>query len=133
MLRELWEESIYNVHDTDMKARIQGAAVLMLMFDFFFGVSLGKLILRDSDNLSQILQHHDMSAAEGQSVTSMVLVTLEGLHTNAMFQLLFECVKASTKVLDVDEPSLPRCRKVSRWLDDGHSPAAYSTSVEEHY
>ena len=59
-----------------MKARIQGVAEQMLKLDFFFGVSLDKLILRHSDNLCRFLKCHDMSTAEGQSVTSMVLVTL---------------------------------------------------------
>ena len=133
VLCELWEESIEKVHDTEMKARIQGVAAQMLKFDFFFGVSLGKLILRHSDNLSRTLQRHDMSAAEGQSVTSMVLATLEGLRTDEMFNLFFQCVKASARDLDVAEPNLPRRRKVPRRLDDGHGPAAFPTSIEEHY
>ena len=93
---ELWEESITKVHDTGMKARIQGVASQMLKFDFFFGDSLGELILRHSDNLSRTLQRHDMSATEGHSVTSLILATLEGLRTDEMFNLLFQSAKAQS-------------------------------------
>ena len=109
-----------------MKARIQGVASQMLKFDFFFGVSLGKLILRHSDNLSRTLQCHDMSATEGQSVTSLVLVTLEGLRTDEMFNLFFQSVKAQATDLDVAEPCFPRRRNVPRRVDDGHGPTVFS-------
>ena len=57
MLCKLWEESIENVHDTEMKAMIQGVAALMLMFDFFLGVSLGKFILRHSAGVVEVLKY----------------------------------------------------------------------------
>ena len=49
-----------------MKARIQGVAAQMKKFEFFFGVSLGLLILRHTDNLSRTMQKSDMSAAEAK-------------------------------------------------------------------
>lgn len=55
VMLELWDESLEVVWDTDMKARIHGVAAQMKKFDFF-GVSLGLLILRHTDNLSRTLQ-----------------------------------------------------------------------------
>ena len=56
VLQELWPEALEKITDTEMKARIQGIAVQMEKFDFFFGVLLGQLILKHSDNLSRTLQ-----------------------------------------------------------------------------
>ena len=79
VLNELWAESLEHVKDTEMKARIQGVAAQMVKFDYFFGISLGQLILQHSDNLSKTLQKVDMSAAEGQAVTAMTVSTLKSL------------------------------------------------------
>ena len=48
--------------DSEIRARVIGVEAQMLTFDFLFGVSLGSLILRHSDNLSKSLQHGHMSA-----------------------------------------------------------------------
>ncbi len=65
VLQELWEESIDLVKDTEMKARINGVASQMKTFDYYFGICLGHLILKHSDNLSRALQMSDISASEG--------------------------------------------------------------------
>ena len=64
VLLELWAESLERVKDTEMKARIQGVSAQMMRFDYFFGVSLGLLILRHTDNLSKTMQKADISVAE---------------------------------------------------------------------
>lgn len=45
VLLKVWEESLEHVKDTEMKARIQGIASQMVKFDYFFGISLGLLLL----------------------------------------------------------------------------------------
>ena len=45
----------------------------MKSFDFYFGVSLGELLLNHSDNLSKTLQSASMSAAEGQKIADMTI------------------------------------------------------------
>ena len=77
VLSELWIESLDVIKDSDMKARINGVASQMKGFDFFYGVSLGQLILRHSDNLSRTLQRADISVAEGQEVTRLTVTTTE--------------------------------------------------------
>ena len=51
-----------------MKAHIHGVQSQMQQFNFFWGVTLGELILRHTDNLSRALQKADVSAAEGQKI-----------------------------------------------------------------
>ena len=52
-LNKLWEWAAQNCSDTEMKARIRGVNVYMKTFDYVYGVYLGELIHRHSDNLSK--------------------------------------------------------------------------------
>ena len=72
-----------------MKARIQGVSAQMKKFEFFFGVSLGLLILRHTDNLSRTVRKQDMSAAEGQELVSLTLTTLKSMRNDASFDLFW--------------------------------------------
>ena len=63
VLRELWIESADTIRDTEVKANIFGVESQMKRFDYFYGVTLGDLILQHSDNLSRTLQKTDISAA----------------------------------------------------------------------
>ena len=58
-----------------MRSQILGVVSYMKSFDFFFGVMLGEMLLRQSDNLSKALQASHMSAAEVQAVASMTVNT----------------------------------------------------------
>ena len=53
MLLSTWEESLEVLKDTETKARAIEVATQMKIFDFFFGVVLGQLMLGHSDNLSK--------------------------------------------------------------------------------
>ena len=107
VLLELWTVSLEHVKGTEMKARIHGVSAQMMKFDFFFGISLGLLILRHSDNLSKTLQKADMSAA-GQVLTAMTIATLRSLRTDDCFDQFLEKITTSAEDLDISKPTLPR-------------------------
>lgn len=58
-----------------MKTRIEGVSAQMKAFDFFYGMFHGFLILQYSENLRHTTQRTAMSAAEGQEVVAMTLLT----------------------------------------------------------
>ena len=64
-----------------MRARITGVNT----FGFLFGVFLGNLLLRHTDNLSKTLKHKSLSAAEGQRVAKLTLDVLQSLHNEDLF------------------------------------------------
>ena len=109
-LLKLWEESLERVTDTEMKARMQGVSAPMMKFNFFFGVSLGLLILGHTDNLNRTLQGAGISATEGQKVTEMTLTTLKSLRDETNFSLYWKKITASADKLEIEESSLPRRR-----------------------
>ena len=56
VLQELWDECVEIVKDSETIARINGVASQMRTFRFLYGVELGEMILRHTDNLSKTLQ-----------------------------------------------------------------------------
>ena len=109
------------MRDTESKARINGVCSQMKTFDFMFGAVLGDKILRHSDNLSQTLQKRTTSADEGQVIAKMVIDTIAELRTE--FDLFWE--KVMKKAESVEEPKLPRRRRVPRCIDDGNSSSHF--------
>ena len=56
-----WTEAQEGHLDSEIRARVIRLEAPMLTFNFLFGVSLGSLILRHSDNLNKSLQHEHVS------------------------------------------------------------------------
>ena len=108
VLLSTWDEALEAAKDTESKARIQGVQAQMKMFDFLFGVSLGEMVLRHTDNLSKTLQDKSFSAAEGQQVARMVIHTLQALRSVDSFDLFWTKVTKNAELLEVGEPQLPR-------------------------
>ena len=100
VLLELWTESLERVNNTEMKARAQGVAAQMMKFDYFFGVCLGLLILRHTDNRSRMMQKADISAAEGHVIIAMTVSTLRSSRNDASFDLFWEDHCFSSKSSD---------------------------------
>ena len=132
-MQSTWDEAIRVAHDTETKARIQGVAIQMKMFNYIFGSMLGELILRHSDNLSSTLQHKWLSAAEGQQVAHMTVQTFKSIRNDSSYDLFWKRVDIKVKELNVEEPQLPRQHKAPKRYDDGLSTGYFHDSTKEHY
>lgn len=119
--------------DTESKARINGVSAQMKTFSFLFGVILGEMLLRHCDNLSQTLQTKTISAAEGQHVGQMVIDTLQTVRTDESFELFWKKVCITAESVDVEEPQLPRQRKVPKRYDDGLAGAEFPCTPKSYY
>ena len=134
-LQQLWETSKDAVTDPTMKARIIGVESQFRTFPFFFGLHLGELVLRHSDNLSKALQATNMSAAEGAHTAEMMVRTLQSLRNEEHFDSFWSIVSQAQQSndVDVDEPALPRKRRAPRRVDDGNAPAEFPVDCKAHY
>ena len=56
ILMNTWDEATRVARDMEAKARILGVQSQMKKFSFMFGVYLGEMILRQSDNLNKTLR-----------------------------------------------------------------------------
>ena len=132
-LQVLWEESLEFVKEAEMRSRIMGVLSRMTSFDFLFGVLLGELLFRHSDNLSKALQSSHMSAAEGQKVAAMTVKTLESLRTEENFKLFWAKAVKMGSDIGVDEPVLPRRRKAPKRYRIGSSEGEFPENAEVMY
>lgn len=132
-LQNLWEWALENCTDTEMKARIRGVSKHMEEFDFYFGVVLGELLLRHSDNLSATLQKEEMSAAQAQNIAQMTLTALSSLRSDESFSLFWNKGLMLSKEVGVNEPTLPRQKKAPSRFENSSDGHYFPTDVKEHY
>ena len=132
-MKVLWDDSLEVVKDTEMRSRIQGISSCMKSFDFYFGVSLGELLLKHSDNLSKTLQSSGMSAAEGQKIADITVRSLNSIRTDDNFSLFWKLIKQKSSNLNINEPVLPRRKKRPRRYEDGASEGKFPESLEDLY
>ena len=133
VLQEVWEKATEIVHDSDTIARIRGVESMMQTFDFFFGLTLGHDLLRNTDNLSKALQKKNFSAAEGQIVAFQTKKTLLQIRSEECFNLFWEKVNKMAVDLDIGDPQLPRKRKRPRRLEEGAAPPEFDSTPKDLY
>lgn len=132
VLQELWDQAVDIVHDTETIAHIRGVASQMQRFDFFFGLVLGEFLLRHTDNLSRTLQK-SCSASKGQIVANMTKKTLFNTRSEQNFDLFWDKVTKLAVNLDVEEPMLPRKRKMPQRFEEGSAPPEFHSSPKDAY
>lgn len=77
----------------------------MKSFDFFFGLHLGQLIFRHTDNLSATPQKSTMSVVSGQRNAKLTTKALKRMRSDDSFKTFYETVlKKKQSFLDVLEP-----------------------------
>ncbi len=129
-LLQLWDESLDFVQETNMRTRIMGVRSYMETFNFFFGISLGELVLRHSDNLSRTLQSPRLSAAEAQKFVKMTVKTLE---REDKFDLFWTKVVKKSTDLGIQDPQLSRRRKAPRRYEIVESEGDFIGDVKIQY
>jgi len=133
VFQDLWDDCRAATSDTEIRARINGVDAQMQTFDFLFGVLLGHLILRHTDNLSRTLQQKDLSAAEGQEAARLTLETLLKMRKDDAFSMFWTSVNKQASNLEVDEPRLPRKRKMPKRYQEGDAAHFFPTTPEDCY
>ena len=133
VLLGVWEEAQSGRLDGEMKARIIGVETQMHTFNFLYGVFLGELILRHTDNLSKALQHKSLSAAEGQHLARLTLEVLRSLRDSDRFTAFYGLVVQEQSRFGISDPALPRKRRAPQRLEVGSSAGDFHLTPESHY
>ena len=133
VLQKLWEECLESKLEREIRAQIIEVNHQMTTFEYYFGVNLGSLLLKHSDNLSKTLQKIKLSAAESQSVASLTVKTLEKMRTDDSYHLFWERCNKEAKTLEIGEEVLPRKWQRALCCYFGNAPAEFLDSVENHY
>ena len=133
VLQELWDQAGEIVHDSETVGRIRGVASQMQTFDFFFGLILGETLLRNTDNLSRVLQEKNYSASEGQMTAEQTKRTLASIRNEENFDNFWGKVSKLASEVDVNDPVLPRRKKVPRRFEEGTAPPEYHSDPKDMY
>ena len=73
-----------------------------------------------------------MSASEGATVASMTVTTLQSLRNEEQFSAFWDLVTKAQQELSVEEPELPRKKKLPRRFEDGE-PTNYPQDSKTYY
>ena len=112
-LQELWNWCLVEYKDRKAKARIHSLQAQMQTFDYFFGLRLGILLLKHSDNLSMSLQAENLCTTEAQKITKSTVNTLkQKMRSDEKFNLLWKGVENKAAIFDVDPQRFPRKKRV---------------------
>lgn len=133
VLLGVWNDALSSKLDGEMRARIIGVDTQMHTFDFLFGITLGNLLLRHTDNLSKSLQIKSLSAAEGQRLASLTLHVLKSLRDEDNFKNFYARVLQDQVRFQIDDPTLPRKRRAPQRLLIGTTSGDFHTSPEDRY
>ncbi|MEM7226436.1 MAG: hypothetical protein AAF495_25915 [Pseudomonadota bacterium] len=135
-LQELWDWSLKNCSNSDMKARIRGIKVYSKKFAYCFGIHLAHLILSHTDNLNQTLQGTQMTANDAHANAKKCIETLERIRDDKNvkdFDLFWEKVTKFATKHKIDAPVLPRKRNPPLKAMWGKAPAEHPKSPEDDY
>ena len=64
-LQSVWQECLDEEKDPKTKGHVRGVESYMKRFDYLFGVKLGYLTIKHSNNLRSTVQTKDISGTEG--------------------------------------------------------------------
>ena len=120
-LQATFEQCKDLTNDTEMKSRIIGVTAQMESLDFFFGTMLAELILKHSDNLSKTLHH------------SYLLATLQSLRCESNFDFFWQKIDLALNEVDVNEPELPRRRRIPQRFEVGSGEPSFSETPKQFY
>lgn len=130
VLQQLWHTVQDSTSDPTIMSCIIGVESQFQKFSFFFGIHLAQLV--HTDNLSKTLQSTAMSVSEGAHIAGMTITTLQALCSDDHFLAFWEVVLKAKQEVEVQDPELPRRRKVPCTFEDG-GPGNYPTDCVAHY
>ena len=97
----------------------------MNQFSFLFALMLAERILQHTDNLSKTLQNPQLTAIEGQRIAQLTRSTLLLMRTDENYELFWARILKLQEEFVVDEPTMPRKRKIPARYEDGAAPSEF--------
>ena len=106
----------------------------MTSFDFFFGLNLGILLYRHTDNLSKTLQAKKMSAVSAYNIAILTRKAIASLRTDESYLLFYKKVVKNAQDLEqISDPKPKRKRRVPARLEIGEGNPYFHETPEDNY
>ena len=78
---EVWNGSLEENLETEVRSRIIGGRAQMMSFKFFYGINVNFIIYSITDNISKVLQAEAILAVEIKKTAKLSLETLERMRS----------------------------------------------------
>uniref|UniRef100_A0A1X7TS41 Uncharacterized protein n=1 Tax=Amphimedon queenslandica TaxID=400682 RepID=A0A1X7TS41_AMPQE len=87
-------------------------------FSSYFGLKLALLVFSATEQVSVTLQHHDINAQEALAAVKTAVCYLNRQRSDDAFNLIYDLVLQEAAEKGLQQPTLPRQRKIPRRIDD---------------
>ena len=116
----------------ETSARAVGNAAMMEKFSTYFGLKLSHLVFSTMEQVATTLQYKDINAQEATTAVNAAKHFLERQRSEKEFDFFYEVVKRNAFDNKVEEPILPRQKRVPQRVDSGAQNHVF-LSPKEYY
>jgi hypothetical protein len=89
------------------------------------------MVLSRSETLARSLQSPKLALAKAEKMVDALSCVWNGLRNDNSFKVLWESVITEADSIGIEQPVLPRQRRIPRRLDDGSSQSQYNDEIVE--
>ena len=89
------------------------------------------MVLSRSETLARSLQSPKLSLAKAEKMVKALSCVWNGLRNDNSFKVLWESVITEADSIGIEQPVLPRQRRIPRRLDDGSSQSQHNDETVE--
>ena len=133
-LNALWDITLGEKCDVDVRARMKGCRWQMKQFSFFYGLNLSYKLYSITDNLSSCLQKKKMSAISSHEIARKTIQVLERLRNDHDADMFLSYVKKLAEGhKSIEQPKLPRKRNAPNYRTLEYIDGVTSTSDAFHH
>lgn len=103
----------------ESSSKAVGIIALMDRFSSYYCLKLALLVLSATEQVSITLQHHDSNAQEALAAVKSAEYYLNRQRSDDAFNLFYDLVLQEAAEKGLQQPTLPRQRKIPRRIDNG--------------
>ena len=111
----------------EASSRAVGIMALMDRFSTFFGLKLAYLVFSATEEVSTTLQYKDINVQEALTAVKSAQHFLERQRSDSAFDLFYDSVVKEATEKDLQQPTLPRQKRIPKRIDDNTQNHVYST------
>ena len=114
----------------ESSSKAVGIIALMDRFSSYYCLKLALLVLSATEQVSITLQHHDSNAQEALAAVKSAEYYLNRQRSDDAFNLFYDLVLQEAAEKGLQQPTLPRQRKIPRRIDNGSENHIFSSPKE---
>ena len=127
-----WLQEVDEIEKNSAGVKAGGYLKSLTKFDTFFLLEVLRMVFTIIEEGSASLQGTQLNFSKAEKVISAIRQSISDARTDARFSILWQTIVASAHLNEsIDEPRLPRQRKVPRTLDDNAQAAVIPQTAKD--